>query len=44
MSSLHAATPMNPAPPTTRALVNVAGDEVDVDVILFAKTTGQLAG
>src|SRR5262245_6311079 len=42
MSSLHAAVPMKPAPPMTRALVNISRDEVDVDVALFPEASGKL--
>src|SRR5438093_566982 len=44
ISSLHAATPMNPAPPITSALVNIAGHEVDVDAIRLAKPARELGG
>src|SRR5947209_7423682 len=43
ISSLHAATPTNPAPPITSALVNVSGHEVDVQAVRLRQPAGQLA-
>src|SRR6202049_2882048 len=49
MSSLHAATPTNPAPPRTRARVTsrrlrqISRDELDVDVIEAFEARGHLS-